>query len=57
MNRMTFACLVGAAAFAGGLATWSMIKRYKGRGSQDKKRVKKVAEKQEYNEALAEQLA
>ncbi len=56
MNRMTFAFLAGAAAFAGGLATWSMI-RYKGRGSRDKKRVKKDAEKQEYNEALAEQLA
>lgn len=52
MNRMTIACLAGAAAFAGGLATWSMIRRYKG-----KKRVKKVAEKQEYNEVLAKQLA
>jgi hypothetical protein len=57
MNRMTIACLAGAAALAGGLATWSMMRRYKGRGSPDKKRVKKVAEQQEYNEAIAEQLA
>jgi hypothetical protein len=57
MNRMTIACLAGSAAFAGGLATWSMIRRYKGRESSDKKRVKKIAEQQVYNEALAEQLA
>ena len=57
MNRMTFACFAGATAFAGGLATWFMIRRYKDRGSSDKKRVKKVAEQQEYNAALAEQLA
>ncbi len=57
MNRMTIVYLAGAAAFAGGLATWSMVNWYKGRGSRDKKRVRKVAEKQEYNEALAEQLA
>jgi hypothetical protein len=49
MNKMTIACLAGAAAFAGGLATWSMIRRYKGRRSPDKKRVKKVADKHEYN--------
>jgi hypothetical protein len=57
MNRMTFVCLAGAAAFAGGVATWSIIRRYTGRGSSDKKRVKKVAEQQGYNEAIAEQLA
>ena len=57
MNRMTFVCLAGAAALAGGLATWSMIRRYKGRGSRDKRRVKKIAEQQEYDEAIAEQLA
>jgi hypothetical protein len=33
-----------------------MIRRYKGRGSQDKKRVRKVVEEQEYNEAIAKQL-
>ena len=48
MNRMTIACLAGAAAFAGGLATCFMIRRYKNRGSPDKRR---VAEKQEYDEA------
>jgi hypothetical protein len=52
---MTFACLAGAAAFAGGVATWSMIRRYKSRGSPDKKRVRR-ADKQEYNEAIAKQL-
>jgi len=57
MNRMTFACLAGVAAFGGGLAAWSMIRRYKDRGSRDKKRVRKVGEEQEYNEAIAKQLA
>jgi len=56
MNRITLACLAGATAFAGGLATWSTIKRYKNRGSRDKKRVRKVAAEQEYNEAIAKQL-
>jgi len=53
---MMFACLAGL-AFAGGLTAWSTINWFKGRGSRDKKRVRKVAEDQEYNEALAEQLA
>jgi len=56
MNRITIACLAGL-AYAGGLATWSTIRWYKSRGPRDKKRVRKVAEEQEYNEALAEQLA
>jgi hypothetical protein len=56
MNKMTFACLAGVAA-ACGLAAWSTIKWYKGRESQDKKRGTKVAEQQEYNEAIAKQLA
>jgi hypothetical protein len=56
MNKMTIACLAGL-AFAGGLTAWTTINWYKGRGSRDKKRARKVAEEQEYNEALAEQLA
>jgi predicted MFS family arabinose efflux permease len=56
MNRMTFACLAGVAA-ACGLAAWSTISWYKGRGSRDEKRVRKVAEQQEYNKAIAKQLA
>jgi hypothetical protein len=56
MNKTTFACLVGL-AFAGGLAAWSTINWYKGRESRNKKRIRKVAEEQEYNEAIAEQLA
>jgi hypothetical protein len=54
---MTFVCLAGAATFAGGVAIWSIIRRYTDRGSSDKKRVKKVAGRQGYNEAIAEQLA
>ena len=53
---MTLACLAGL-ALAGGLGAWSTIKCYKGRGSRDKKRVRKVAKDQEYDEAIAEQLA
>ena len=56
MNRMTIACLAGL-AFAGGLTAWTTINRYKGRGSRDKKRIRKVAEEQEYDEDIAEQLA
>jgi hypothetical protein len=56
MNKMTIVCLAGL-AFAGGLTAWATINRYKGRGSRDKKRVRKVAEEQEYSEAIAEQLA
>ena len=57
MNKMTIACLTGL-AFAGGLSAWATINWYKGRGSRDKKkRARKVAEEQEYDEALAEQLA
>jgi hypothetical protein len=56
MNKTTIACLAGL-AFAGGLTAWSIINWYKGRGSQDKKRLKKVAKEQEYNKAIAEQLA
>lgn len=56
MNKTTIACLTGL-AFAGGLTAWSIINWYKGRGSQDKKRLKKVVKEQEYNEAIAEQLA
>jgi hypothetical protein len=55
--RITLACLAGAAGLAGGLVTWSVIRRYKRRGSRDKKRVRKGAEEQEYNEAIAKQLA
>ncbi len=48
--------MASAAAFVGGLATWFTIKWYKNRGSRDKKRVRKVAEEQENNEAIARQL-
>ena len=53
---MKFACLAGL-AFAGGLGAWYVASRYKGGGSRDKKRVRKVAQEQEYNEAIAKQLA
>jgi len=57
MNRMTFACLAGL-AFAGGLGAWYAVSRYKGRGPRrERKQVRKVAEEQEYNEAIAKQLA
>jgi hypothetical protein len=56
MNKMTIACLAGI-AFAGGLGAWYAVNRYKGRGSRDKKRVREVGKEQEYDEAIAEQLA
>jgi hypothetical protein len=57
MNRMTFACLAGL-AFAGGLGAWYAVSWYKGRGlRRERKRVRKVAEEKEYNEAIAKQIA
>jgi hypothetical protein len=56
MNKMTIACLAGL-VFAGGLTAWATINRYKGRGSRGKKRARRVGEEQEYNEAIAGQLA
>ena len=56
VKRVAFACLGGLAVFAGGLAAWSTIIWYKGRGPQDRKRVRKVVEI-EAKEALVEQLA
>lgn len=53
---MTFACLASLAIFASGLAAWSTVMWYKGRGPRDRKRVKKLAEEKP-KEALAEQLA
>ena len=56
MNRMTIACLAGL-ALAGGLGALSTIRWYKRRAPRDRKRVRKVDEEQEYNEAIAKQLA
>ncbi|WP_162477874.1 hypothetical protein [Nitrososphaera sp. AFS] len=53
MNKMTIACLAGI-AFAGGLGAWYAVSRYKGR---ERKRVRKDGKEQEYDEAIAEQLA
>ena len=55
MNRMTLACLASIGIFAGGLAAWSAVRRYKSRGPRKKKQVKTVEE--EPKEILAEQLA
>ena len=56
MNRMTVASLAGL-AFAGGLGAYSTIRWYKRRAPRDKKRGRKVTEEQQYNEAIAKQLA
>ncbi len=55
---MAFACLASLGIFAGGLATWSAIMWYKGRGPRERRRVRKIAvEEEEHKEALTEQLA
>ena len=56
MNKITIACLAGL-AIAGGLGAWSTINWCKGRGLRDKKRTRKAAKEQGYDEAIAEQLA
>ena len=56
MNKISIACLAGL-AFAGGLTAWSTTNWFKYRGSRDKKRLRKVAKEQEYDEAIAEQVA
>lgn len=50
---MAYACLAGLALSADGLAAWSAIMYYKGRGPRDRKRVRKAAE-QEPKEATVE---
>ncbi len=57
MSRMALACLASLGIFAGGLAAWSAIVWYKGRGPRERKRAKKVVVEGEPKEALAEQLA
>ena len=53
---MAFACLAGLGVLAGGLAAWSAVTWYKGRGPRNRKRVKRVVQ-EEAKEALVEQLA
>ena len=52
MNRMAMACLA-AVGIAGGLAA---IMYYKGRGTGERKRVRKVLAEEAPREVLAEQL-
>jgi hypothetical protein len=57
MNRMTLACLASLGIFAGGLAAWSVIARYKGKGPRERRRGKKGVVEEETKEVLEEQLA
>jgi hypothetical protein len=54
---MALACLASLGIFSGGLAAWSAIMWYKGKGPRERKRVKKVAVEEEHKETFAEQLA
>jgi hypothetical protein len=53
MNRITFACFAGVAAFACGLVALSW---YKSRRPEHRKQLRKVVE-QDVKEAVAEQFA
>jgi len=57
VNTMTLACLAGLGIFAGGLAAWSAIIYYKGRGPRERKRARKVLVEEKPKEAVEEQLA
>jgi hypothetical protein len=46
VNKMAFACLANLAIFAGGLVALSTLSWYKGRGPQERKRVRKVVVEQ-----------
>jgi hypothetical protein len=54
---MALACLASLGIFAGGLAAWSAIMWYKGRGPRERKRVKKVVVEEGSKETLEEQSA
>lgn len=54
---MALACLASLGIFAGGLAAWSVITWYKGRGPGERRQVKKVVVEEETKEALEEQSA
>ena len=42
---MAFACLASVAIFAGGLVALSALSWYKGRGPQDRKKVREILKK------------